>query len=258
MLNNITGASVRTPIAQLSQAHTPASGSSGKVRVPGRRGRPPGAKNRNTRPDKGTPKKNKAPLAQPQPQGQSPQDTAMADTQDPSALLDIVIPIETHAAPVRTPSSSLQDRPRISTTPAGPSGLGQAMSPSVGGIAVVIPSRSPSVMEGSPVKSVSLSANKAPPNPAPKTSMKQSPAPSYKVYQCRWDRCPAELHNIDTLRKHVRKHRHVRDFDVAFIPCLWGTCGDSGRDPATFDSAAALDEHVARHINAVARASAVP
>lgn len=256
MLNNITGASVRTPVAQLSQAHTPASGSTGKVRVPGRRGRPPGAKNRNTRPDKGTPKKTKAALTQPE--EQPPNDTAMNDAQNDSAFLDNVIPMQTHAAPVRTPSSSLQDRPRISTTPAGPSGLGQATSPSVGGIAVVIPSRSSSVMEGSPVKSVGLSAKKALPNPVPKTSMKQSPAPSYRVYQCRWDRCPAELHNIDTLRKHVRKHRHVRDFDVAFIPCLWGTCGDSGRDPATFDSAAALDEHVARHINAVARASALP
>lgn len=48
--------------------------------------------------------------------------------------------------------------------------------------------------------------------------------PSYKVYECRWKDCKAELHNLDTLRKHVRKvHRAKAAFGG--IPCLWTGCG---------------------------------
>jgi len=48
--------------------------------------------------------------------------------------------------------------------------------------------------------------------------------PTYKVYACRWKDCQAELHNLETLRKHVRKvHRTKAAFGG--IPCLWAGCG---------------------------------
>ena len=48
--------------------------------------------------------------------------------------------------------------------------------------------------------------------------------PNYKVYNCRWKDCQAELHNLETLRKHVRKlHRTKAAFGG--IPCLWSGCG---------------------------------
>lgn len=239
MLNNITATSIRTPIALSSQASTPASGSA--VRVRGRRGRPPGAKNQNPRPDKGSAKKPKAtPI---QHQKTLPKDRATPDTQD------------NQAAPVRTPSSSLQNPPRISTTPARASGLRNAMSP-LNGIAVVIPSRSPSVMEGSPAISVRLPANKVLPKSMPKTNIKQPPAPSYRVYKCCWDTCPAELHNLETLKKHVRKHRSKEDLEKEPVQCKWANCGDSEHGGLLLKSVEAWDEHVTgKHVNAAARDS---
>jgi len=48
--------------------------------------------------------------------------------------------------------------------------------------------------------------------------------PTYKVYECQWKDCKAELHNLETLRKHVRKvHRAKAAFGG--IPCLWAGCG---------------------------------
>jgi len=234
MLNNITATSGRTPTAQSSQASTPASGSAARVKVAGRVGRPPGAKNRHPPPNKGTPKKPKA-TATPQ------QDASSKEPLTPNTQ-------EKHVAPVRTPSSSLQNRPRISTTPARPSGLRNAMSP-LDGIAVVIPSRSPSVIEGSPPVSVRSSAKKA----MFKPSIKQSPAPSYRVYKCCWDRCPAELHNLETLRKHVRKHRNEEDFENGLVPCLWADCYNDERERPMFTSVEAWDKHVAsKHVEVIA------
>lgn len=223
MLNNITATSLGTPSAQLSQATTPASSSVERVR--GRRGRPPGAKNRNPRPDKSIARK---PTATPtQHQKTSPED---------------------RATPVPAPSSSLQNRPRISTTPVKPSGLRHAISP-LDGVAVVIPSRSPSIMEGSPAKSVPLSTKKVLTS-VPKTSMEQWPMPSYRAYKCCWDKCPAELHNLDTLKKHVRKHRNEEDMKRGPVPCKWGNCGNS------LTSVEAWDKHVAgEHVDTVARES---
>lgn len=48
--------------------------------------------------------------------------------------------------------------------------------------------------------------------------------PTYKVYDCRWKDCKAELHNLETLRKHVRKiHRAKAAFGG--LPCRWKGCG---------------------------------
>lgn len=48
--------------------------------------------------------------------------------------------------------------------------------------------------------------------------------PTYKVYDCRWKDCKAELHNLETLRKHVRKI-HCAKAAFGGIPCRWKGCG---------------------------------
>lgn len=56
----------------------------------------------------------------------------------------------------------------------------------------------------------------------PSTASKAEP--TYRVYDCRWQTCKAELHNLETLRKHVAKvHRAKAAFGG--IPCLWAGCG---------------------------------
>ena len=49
-------------------------------------------------------------------------------------------------------------------------------------------------------------------------------SPIYKVYKCGWEGCKAELHNLETLQKHVRKV-HCKRVDGGDIPCLWSQCG---------------------------------
>lgn len=98
-----------------------------------------------------------------------------------------------------------------------------AMTPT-DGIAVVIPSRSPSVVVATPQNS----ARKGRLNKAEDLSNgTPSDAPAYTMYRCLWENCPAELHNLETLKKHVKKHR--RDTDGVYT-CLWADCFD-GTNP---------------------------
>ena len=194
-----------------------ASSSSIPGSTPKRKGRPPGAKNRQVRPDKGIPKKVKTPTTS------EIDTTAKAKPSDEERIKRT--PSVGETPPIGKPSSPIPSRPRIcisTTTPSRPSGLRNSISAitPIDGIAVVVESRSPSVMitpqasakKGSPKKTENL-ANRA-----------HSPAPSYTMYRCRWENCPAELHSLETLKKHVRKHR--RDVDGVY-PCLWADCSDS-------------------------------
>lgn len=46
----------------------------------------------------------------------------------------------------------------------------------------------------------------------------------YTSFKCRWEGCKAELHNLDTLKKHVNKvHRSSTD-ERGFIECHWADC----------------------------------
>jgi len=168
--------------------------SSGKRRA----GRPPGAKNKSTRSDKGVSKTPTKQARDSQRQGGS-----FTERQIPSQPPNVLIP----------------SRPRMDSTPAKPSGLKNTMTP-IDGIAVVIPSRSPSVAISR--ASADLSMRKGRP------SIDDSPTPSYKVYKCQWHKCPAELHSVEKLKKHVRKHRNVESFMHGSLPCLWAKCKCEG------------------------------
>lgn len=247
MLNGITGPIPRANNSQFSAPKTPAS-SAAKVRVHGRAGRPPGAKNRNPRPDRGTSRKPRTSMDQ--------QQTAPSrDETPPITNGDQAAPQEVsnanNASPTETPASPLRTRPRISTTPARPSSLRNAMTP-VDGIAVVIPSRSPSVMDNnSPAASIRSSSKITVPFSTSKPKIKQSTPPpsSYKVYKCQWDKCPAELHNLDILKKHMRKHRSEADFKIKAHPCLWKGCSTYNSTRPTFGSVEEWDSHIlSKHV----------
>lgn len=150
-----------------------------------------------------------------------------------------------------TPSGSGQisipSHPRgTDTTPARPSGLRNAITPS-DGIAVVIVTPSRSMDNVSRDDDRSLKA-------ASKQRLQSQPV--YRIYKCEWKGCKAELHNLETLRKHVRKlHRGKPNADG--IPCLWSNCGMTRRVydkqtrskreihyPTTFSTSARWDEHM--------------
>ena len=194
-----------------------------------RKGRPPGAKNKKPRPDKGIPQR----------------ESLDQTTSNSEAFIST--------------------RPHINTsmtTPVRPSGLRNAITPT-DGIAVMIPSRLPSVAKTPNTESAKSGRRKKMPIP----SGRYPSQPSYKVYECLWENCPAELHNLETLKKHVHKHRDK--FEKAPFPCLWANCYDSNisvtkksqdvgssdckRERLSFESGEAWEKHLERnHINAVA------
>ena len=198
-----------------------ASSSSTPTTALKRKGRPPGAKNKQVRPDKGIPKKRKT-LSM----GATP------STLEEEALDEDIIgkPMLSGTSSMDRPSSPVPTRPRINTTtPSRPSGLRNSISAitPTDGIAVVIPSRSPSVVVVTP----QASAKRGRPKKAEERSedgsnVSPSSAPTYTMYPCRWENCPAELHNLETLKKHVKKHRRAAD---GVYPCLWADCSDSSK-----------------------------
>ncbi|KAL9611590.1 MAG: hypothetical protein Q9167_003779 [Letrouitia subvulpina] len=137
---------------------------------------------------------------------------------------------------------SVPSRPRVDTTPARPSGLRNMVTPLVpsDGIAVMVPSPSPSKpYQGSQQPARAAASTKRSSQPS---------APIHRVYKCHWKDCPAELHNLETLRKHVRRHRDA--FDDPPYPCLWEGCragrtmnGEEPR-PLEFQTDASWNEHL--------------
>lgn len=85
-----------------------------------------------------------------------------------------------------------RSKPSDTTAPT-PSKLRNAMTPS-DGIAVVI-GTGPPTAPGSSVEKKR------------KTGSRQPSTLRHTIYKCGWKGCPSELHNLDTLRKHVYKHR---------------------------------------------------
>ena len=199
-----------------------ASSSSTPSTASKRKGRPPGAKNKQVRPDKGIPKKRKT-LSMGATPSTLEEEALSEDTTAPTGK-----PMLSETPSTERPSSPLPTRPRINTTtPSRPSGLRNsisAMTPT-DGIAVVIPSRSPSVVVITPQASAKRGRpKKLEDRSEDGSNVSPSSLPTYTMYPCRWENCPAELHNLETLKKHVKKHR--RDIDGVY-PCLWADCSDS-------------------------------
>ena len=144
----------------------------------------------------------------------------------------------------RIVGSANAQRPIASTTPARPSGLRNQTNTSP--FAVVI-QRSPSNIE-------SISSHE-PAKKLKKVRMSPAPPPKYQIYRCRWKNCEGQLHNLETLRKHV--HSHMSQFDETF-ECLWEGCGmtkvtgtsGSERQSLTFKSETAWERHMdGRHLD---------
>jgi hypothetical protein len=55
--------------------------------------------------------------------------------------------------------------------------------------------------------------------------------PRYQSYKCKWQNCTAELHNLETLKKHVLKV-HRKETLRNTLECIWGDCG---KEVTSFD-----------------------
>uniref|UniRef100_A0A364L0C1 C2H2-type domain-containing protein n=1 Tax=Talaromyces amestolkiae TaxID=1196081 RepID=A0A364L0C1_TALAM len=87
----------------------------------------------------------------------------------------------------------------------------------------------------------SSTRNAQPTVPAAATSV---PEPSYPIFTCEWASCPAQLHDVHTLERHVVKN-HIAGQQT----CLWQNCPNS----ATEYSGEGLEEHLAKaHIQPLA------
>ncbi|MCJ1392267.1 hypothetical protein MMC18_005134 [Xylographa bjoerkii] len=100
------------------------------------------------------------------------------------------------------------------------------------GIGVLLPSRSPST-------SSHLSHVEAIPEVEKKKGKRsrQAVTPSFQVFKCQWQGCGSELHNLETLRKHIFKlhgKAESSEGEASFeavpkkIPCLWLGCEQEG------------------------------
>lgn len=114
----------------------------------------------------------------------------------------------------RKPKPDIPTRPRSSTGPKKPSNLRHTITPS-DGIAVVINSR--------PFSSFQPRMQDKTDKTAPREANAFRQSIKHKVYKCLWKDCPYELHNLQTLRKHVYKHRE-KCADGLFR-CSWARCG---------------------------------
>ncbi|KAM0425247.1 hypothetical protein ACHAPT_009564 [Fusarium lateritium] len=74
------------------------------------------------------------------------------------------------------------------------------------------------------------------PSPPPRDIYRRVDAPFF-VFLCEWNGCKAELHNLETLRRHV----YIVHGDS--IQCLWGKCG-LREEPYEFDDDESFREHV--------------
>ena len=113
--------------------------------------------------------------------------------------------------------ANVSSLPKVDTTPARPSGLRDSVN-SGDGIAVVLPSPSPSLADGQAQR-----RRGRPRKSSPRAS--QQPALIHQVYKCQWQSCPAELHNLETLQKHVSKHGDKFGEKGGPLLCLWKGCG---------------------------------
>ncbi|KAK5720742.1 hypothetical protein LTR15_006703 [Elasticomyces elasticus] len=111
-----------------------------------------------------------------------------------------------------------------------------------------------------------------PPKPgAPRGPKKAGPSgekplvePEYQVWECKWRNCGSELHNLETLKKHVVK-LHGKGNERREFECLWEGCegvpeaAGSGKGKAkASDNSVATFPDLARWLEHVNKAHLVP
>lgn len=69
---------------------------------------------------------------------------------------------------------------------------------------------------------------------SPSAAPSRSGPASYSVFNCQWEGCAAQLHNMETLRKHVFKFHRSQNSHKRW-PCFWNDCQENERsiDPRT-------------------------
>lgn len=83
-----------------------------------------------------------------------------------------------------------------------------------------------------------------PPPPKPR-ELYESLKPMFQRFICEWERCPAELHNLETLERHVDAVHVRRQAAGGQFFCQWGGCEAAPGAPVRlFRSAEELQEHV--------------
>ncbi|KAI5306407.1 hypothetical protein KEM56_001038 [Ascosphaera pollenicola] len=93
---------------------------------------------------------------------------------------------------------------------------------------------------GHPTRSKTATNNTPADEPEP---TRPAPPPPYRVFKCDWDGCGAELHNLETLRKHVSRLHVTRQRAT----CHWKDCQTTR--PLL---PGALSTHLGGHLEAVA------
>ncbi|KAJ5559168.1 hypothetical protein N7461_003140 [Penicillium sp. DV-2018c] len=72
-------------------------------------------------------------------------------------------------------------------------------------------------------------------------AINSGPPVHYQVYPCRWENCNAELHNIGTIKSHVRKVHIPRT-----VVCKWTDCGNKTSMVAADMFEHMVKEHISR------------
>ncbi|KAI9828095.1 MAG: hypothetical protein M1832_003622 [Thelocarpon impressellum] len=157
-----------------------------------------------------------------------------------------------------TRQSILTDRSREQddSTPSWPSSLQ---------FAVVIESRPPSMAAQTMAASVLDEPTTVAKKPKRKSTAKTTrgpakndppvgPGPAFSMFSCRWKDCKSTLHNLATLRQHL-KTVHCRLHPAGGWPCEWNGCirvtnrhnGKYAMALLDFDTEAIWDEHMEKH-----------
>lgn len=132
--------------------------------------------------------------------------------------------------PVSTPSQQAQAKPTPKSSPAKPSPAKAHHSPQsedTSQLGAVLLSSVPSM----PPKG---KAGRAPPKRKAENNAEddkdqddKAPLINWPVFACRWTKCPAELHNLETLKRHIVK-LHIPNN----IKCGWKDCKNPDGMPA--------------------------
>lgn len=151
------------------------------------------------------------------------------------------------------------DTPKRRGRPLGPAkalSLLEPPTPPRDGILVMVPSRSPSLASS---RLSSLKRGGGPHEISKKRRetprSRQPTSPSYQVYECLWEGCKAELHNLETLRKHLYK-LHCKQKAKETLGCFWRDCdgletdglGEMIQKSQTRHAAFATEDEIKQHV----------